>query len=81
MCGYKDLCCRGDSSVPRFGHAAAQAEESRLTEILFAVIKILRFAQEDKWGLVGMNAFHFVRRGRRLDDPLFLPLGGRWLLP
>ena len=28
-----------------------------------------------KLGFVGrVNAFHFVRRGRRLDDPLFLPL-------
>ena len=27
-----------------------------------------------KLGVVGVNAFLFVRRGRRLDDPLFLPL-------
>ena len=27
-----------------------------------------------KLRVVGVNAFLFVRRGRRLDDPLFLPL-------
>ena len=26
--------------------------------------------QLNKLGFAGVNAFHFVRRGRRLDDPL-----------
>lgn len=63
------MFCRGDSSVPRFGHAAAQAEESRLTEILFAVIKILRFAQENKWGVWGQTYSISCVGGGVLDDP------------
>ena len=33
------------------------------------LLEILRFAQDDKLGYVGANAFYFVRRGRRPRRP------------
>ena len=44
-------------------HSEPLGEESHIGFFYFVLLEILRFAQDDKLGVVRANIFYFVRRG------------------
>ena len=54
---------------PPAGHSEPTGEESRFTQGYFVLLEILRFAQDDKWGFVGVfleRTKYRIRVGRGL---------------